>query len=298
MTKIFMILFFVALGVLGLSSVCFAWGPGVHMAIGNAVIARPELLPMTVARLLAANSAIYLYGCLSADIFIGKGSKAKKKHSHNWQTGFDILNAAARPHLKAYALGYLSHLAADIVAHNYYVPNIMCKAQSGSKLSHIYIEMLADRHANWSAEQAMNLFKSADKEADLSLRSCMESRKLTFSLKKRAFHQTIGLLEYKAVTKSLSLSKKMAPAYQDEELQSSLDYSYRLVLNLLPSPYKATALQFDPIGSDHLATAKVETDRFNIMTKQEPLAPRFELARAITDLPQDEGFQSLLRVSL
>ena len=47
--------------------------------------------------------------------------------------------AADNPYLQAYSLGYLSHLAADITAHNYYVPNLMNKTLKGGRLSHVYI---------------------------------------------------------------------------------------------------------------------------------------------------------------
>ncbi|OEU68727.1 MAG: hypothetical protein BA863_03915 [Desulfovibrio sp. S3730MH75] len=274
---------------------CFAWGPGIHMAIGNAIIAHPELLPGAIARLLMANSAIFLYGCLSADIFIGKGSKAKKKHSHNWQTGFALLDSAKDPHLQAFALGYLSHLAADIVAHNYYVPNLMKQAPSGGKLSHVYIELLADDQANWSVQQAATLFKHANQDADLNLREYMDSQKLTFFLKKGVFHKTIGLMEYKSVNASLNFSKKVIPAFQAEYLHSIMDYSYRLVVNLLHDPHKATALQFDPIGSEHLALAKADNNWRHTIKGPFPFMPRFELDQIITELPKCDGVDCLLK---
>ncbi|SDK45405.1 Zinc dependent phospholipase C [Maridesulfovibrio ferrireducens] len=297
MKKTVLILFITSLAILGFAATSFAWGPGIHMAIGNAVIARPELLPASIARLLLANAPIFLYGCLSADIFIGKGSKAKKKHSHNWQTGFALFDAAKDPHLKAYALGYLSHLAADIVAHNYYVPNLMKQAPSSGKLSHVYIEMLADDQANWSVQQAARLFKHSNQDADLNLREYMDSKKLSFFLKKRVFRQTIGLLEYKSINASLNFSKKVIPAYQAEYLQSILDYSYRLVVNMLNDPHNATALKFDPIGSDHLALAKADNNWRHSLKRTLPFIPRFEVDEIITELPKCEGTECLLKTS-
>ncbi len=295
MKKTVLILFFTALTILGFSATSYAWGPGIHMAIGNAVLARPELLPAGVARILIANSALFLYGCLSADIFIGKGSKTKKKHSHNWQTGFALLDSAKDPHLQAYALGYLSHLAADIVAHNYYVPNLMKQAPSGGKLSHVYIEMLADDQANWSVQQTAKLFKHPNKDVDLNLREYMDSKKLSFFLKKRIFHQAIGLLEHRSVNASLNFSKKIIPAYQAEYLESILDYSYRLVVNMLCDPHNAIALNFDPIGSDNLALAKADKNWKNSLKRPLNFSPRFEVSEIITELPKCEGVDCLLK---
>ncbi|SMF25180.1 zinc dependent phospholipase C family protein [Desulfovibrio gilichinskyi] len=295
MKKTVLVLFFTALTLLGFAATSYAWGPGIHMAIGNAVLARPELLPAGIARMLIANSAVFLYGCLSADIFIGKGSKAKKKHSHNWQTGFALLDSAKDPHLTAYALGYLSHLAADIVAHNYYVPNLIKQAPSGGKISHVYIEMLADDQANWSSQQAARLFKQPNHDADLSLREYMDSKKLSFLLKKRVFRQSIGLLEKKSINASLNFSKKVVPAYQAEYLESILDYSYRLVINMLCDPHNAIALNFDPIGSDHLALAKADKTWRNSLKRPLKFAPRFEVSNIITELPKCEGVDCLLK---
>ncbi|NDV26179.1 zinc dependent phospholipase C family protein [Desulfovibrio sp. JC010] len=295
MGKLTLILFFSTLMVLGFSATCFAWGPGVHMAIGNAVLSNTMLLSDQVAKLLLSNSAIFLYGCLSADIFIGKGSKAKRLHSHNWQTGFNLLEDSDDEHLKAYSLGYMSHLAADIIAHNYYVPNLMKQARSGGRLSHVYIEMLADDQVNWSAQEAARLFRKANQDADFNLRKHMDAKKYSFLFKKKVFHQTIGLLEYKAVSKSLNVSKKVIPAYHQAYLRSIIDYSYRVVVDMLNSPQQAIALNFDPIGADNIASAKKENNWKNALKKSCPFSPRFEIDERITDLPKLAGVGEMFK---
>ncbi|WP_027720570.1 zinc dependent phospholipase C family protein [Maridesulfovibrio zosterae] len=295
MKKILLIMTFTLIATLGFAASCFAWGPGVHMAIGNALLANPDVLPAAVARLLLTNSAIFLYGCLSADIFIGKGSKAKRKHSHNWKTGFALLNEATEPHLEAYSLGYLSHLAADIIAHNYYVPNLMHQAPAGGRLSHVYIEMLADDQANWSAQQATKIFRQANGEADLNLRKHMDAKKLSFFLKKSVFHQTIGLLEYKTVTRSLNFSKKVIPAYQNDYLHSALDYSYRVVVDMLQDPNNAVALNFDPIGSKNIGIATYENSWRNALKRPTPFSLSFKIDPQIIELPQKNGVSLLFK---
>ena len=95
------------------------------MAIGNNVLAHLHLFAPSLASVLAAHPEQYLYGCLSADIFIGKGCKFTPTHSHNWDMGRTLLRQADSAEAQAYAYGYLSHLAADVIAHNYLVPNIL-----------------------------------------------------------------------------------------------------------------------------------------------------------------------------
>ncbi len=265
------------------------------MAIGNAVLSNTAILSDGVARLLISNSAIFLYGCLSADIFIGKGSKSKRLHSHNWETGFNLLDESDDNHLKAYSLGYLSHLAADIIAHNYYVPNLMQQAGSGSRLSHVYIEMLADDQVNWSAQEAALLFRKANQDADFNLRKHMDAKKFSFLFKKKIFHQTIALLEYKAISKSLKASQKVIPAFHRNYLLSIVDYSYRVVIDLLNSPTNAVATSFDPIGAENIALAKGANNWKTALKRSVPFEPRFEIDNLITSLPRPIGISGMFK---
>lgn len=56
----------------------FAWGPGVHMVTGNWILQNLAFLPPLMGATLMQYPGQFLHGCLSADIFIGKGSAPKK----------------------------------------------------------------------------------------------------------------------------------------------------------------------------------------------------------------------------
>jgi len=295
MKKFALILIFTLTAVLGFAPVCLAWGPGVHMAIGNAILKNIEFLPPAVARLLIMESTAFLYGCLSADIFIGKGSKPKPVHSHNWKTGLNLLDAADNPYLQAYSLGYLSHLAADITAHNYYVPNLMNKTFKGGRLSHVYIEMLADNQVNHSGHQASALFHPANRKADIALRRQMEARTVSFFIKKNLFHQTIKFLGYQPVRQSLEFSKRIVPAYQKDFLNEQLAYSYGLVADLLQNPNQALALDFDPIGSENIALSTRKNDWKNILKKKQGPPPCFRVDSKIKNICLPSGAQHFLK---
>lgn len=299
MYKIILIIILSLIFCLGFASLALAWGPGVHMAISNSILARPWLIPPDVAAILGSHQDWFRYGSLSPDIFIGKGSKAKKSHSHNWQTGFRLMEKAGDEALTAYALGYLSHLAADVVAHNYYVPNLLSQAPNGGKLSHVYIEMLADDQVNWSAKETKALFKLAVSSADKNLRASMDSRRLSFLLKKRVFHRSIGLLEYRSVNASLNFSRKMIPAFQIDYLRDMLNLSFRSVVDLINSPDSAKALKFDPIGSLNLGTAGVENKiRNSLRRRKKDFSVRFDVDSTLFTLPFIEGAEKLLKIDL
>src|SRR4030067_1060472 len=93
----------------------FAWGPATHLQIGWQVLSNPALLIGPVKPLLEVFPYDYLYGCISADIVVGKRFTRELKHCHNWQVGFKLLSSAGSPSKKAFAYGYLNHLPRKIM---------------------------------------------------------------------------------------------------------------------------------------------------------------------------------------
>ena len=146
--RIFFLLFLVLL-----PEQAVAWGPGVHLALGSQVLASVQYLSSVVASAICAYPQVFLYGSLSADIFIGKGCRFTPTHSHNWSLGFDLLKGAESPRQQAYAYGYLAHLAADVIAHNYFVPNMLDILPMPEKMAHVFVEMQADREVCHSVDR-------------------------------------------------------------------------------------------------------------------------------------------------
>ena len=52
--------------------------------------------------------------------------------------GLEIYDKARDEALKSFALGYLAHLAADTVAHNFFVPRYLIIASRTSGVGHSY----------------------------------------------------------------------------------------------------------------------------------------------------------------
>ncbi len=101
-------------------------------------------LILPLQELLQAFPNDYLYGCLAADITLKKDLVDYIHHCHNWDVGIDILGRARTQKQKAFAYGYLSHLAADTISHNYYVPYHMVAAFPTRTLKHVYWELRFD----------------------------------------------------------------------------------------------------------------------------------------------------------
>ncbi|MFV0349083.1 MAG: zinc dependent phospholipase C family protein [Halodesulfovibrio sp.] len=266
----------------------FAWGPGIHIATANWVFANVALLPALAARHIVAHKDAFTYGCLSADIFIGKGCAVRPGHSHNWETGLKLLDSVHGPRLKAYALGYLSHLAADIVAHNNYVPAMMSTTPGSGKLSHVYIEAQADRLVRWDSRNAVRLFTSRHAhDADTSLCTATRAGKMPFKLKKQVFKRSMALCGGSTWRTSLSVCGFVTPQTQDAaSLAPMLNASLRAVVDVLSDPFGSRITTLDPIGEHPLSDAKALCRGRTPLAFRNPFPLQFPLHSIVADLPE------------
>ena len=152
--------------VVGLA-VC-GWGPGHHLEFATRVVRRRrEHLPKAVADLLDDERDAYLYGNLAADIINMKAYGGHRNHCHRWTIVDEMREHAETPGQEAFILGYLSHLAADTIAHNHFVPYHLVRYARGRGLGHLYWEMMADRHVPEARWDIVSRLKERDDLAAL-----------------------------------------------------------------------------------------------------------------------------------
>ncbi len=121
-----------------------AFGPATHVYLGEHLLSSLYLLPPAVANVLRAYPLSFLYGSVAADISFAKKYVPAGRHSHYWHVGEEILAGARNDRLRAAGYGYLCHLAADTVAHNFYVPRQLMLTSSTKALGHSYWEHRLD----------------------------------------------------------------------------------------------------------------------------------------------------------
>src|ERR1043166_1655441 len=126
--------------VLAHPAAAHAWSPGTHVFLGETILANLQLLPPSVATLLQAFPYDFLYGSIAPDTSIAKKYVPPGRHSHFWHVGQETFDFAGSDALRAFGLGYLSHLAADTIAHNYYVPRQLVLTASTRSMGHSYWE--------------------------------------------------------------------------------------------------------------------------------------------------------------
>ena len=122
----------------------FAWGTGAHIDFGLNVLANSALLAPAVRHLLKKFPKHYLYGNLAADTVLAKSLADKDNHVHNWEVAIRLFDLAKDDADKAFVYGYLSHLAADTVAHNYFVPKKRVDSFRSITSGHAYWELRYD----------------------------------------------------------------------------------------------------------------------------------------------------------
>jgi len=121
------------------------WGPGNHLEFASRIYrSKRRFLPPDMARLLREERAAYFYGNIAADIINFKGYGGHYNHCHRWTIVREMRQHCRSRAEEAFTLGYLSHLAADTIAHNHYVPYHLARYARSKGLGHLYWEMRAD----------------------------------------------------------------------------------------------------------------------------------------------------------
>jgi len=122
----------------------YAWGPGFHLQLGTTVLNNLQAFPAAVAALIGNFPNDFLYGSISADITLGKKYTGYLLHCHRWHIGKKLLEKSDTDAQRACAYGYISHLAADTVAHCYYVPLSIMRSYQSVVMKHAYWEVRFD----------------------------------------------------------------------------------------------------------------------------------------------------------
>lgn len=140
----------------------WAWGPATHVHLATRLLGDFGWLPASLAALLSRHAWSYIYGNVAADVVLAKRWSRVKQICHQWTTGFRLLDNATTEQDRAFSLGYLSHLAADTVAHGKYVPRQLAVTRTTMNFGHVYWEMRADHLVPATAFQGLRDLQHRD----------------------------------------------------------------------------------------------------------------------------------------
>jgi hypothetical protein len=222
-----------------------------------------------VAALLAAHRKHYIFGNVAADVVVAKRLSRVRQFCHHWKTGFTILDDARSPAGQAFALGYLSHLAADTVAHCKFLPRQMTVTRTTMSFGHVYWELRADTTIGPHYWQVLrDLLREAFAEHEASLSAQLTDTFLPFSLNWRVFYQTNQLISRRSLQRAMSslanvsrwhLSDQLMREYRAECLERMLD--------VVANQRSAVVLREDPNGNVALAYTRMQRRQLRQMAR-------------------------------
>jgi hypothetical protein len=263
----------------------YAWGPLAHLDFGLGAVARAAVLAPAVARLLKHHTHHYLYGTLAADLVLGKNFAPYGVHCHNWQVGFRVLRAAELEDEESvsFAFGFLTHLAADTVAHNYYVPYKMVESFGKRGTKHGYWEMRFDaavRSEVWKTARAVS--HAHYRRHDILLQRTLTGQHLPFALNRQVFSSLLLAVRRKSYAGILRLStRREEQTLTEEQMRECEEMAATSIVDVLAHRERSRVLQADPTGQRNLKLASDLRGRLRMATRDGRV--QRDLAREIAD---------------
>jgi len=254
----------------------FAWGPVTHLQLGIDALRHVSLLDHSLRMLLESFPYDYLYGCIGADIIFAKGLARIHDHSHSWHVGFSVLEEAGSPAQESFAYGYLSHLAADTIAHNHFIPVCVVRTYPAKTLRHAYWEMrfdtLAKRELWMLAREIASL--PQHEEDDQLLERVVKRTLFSFKTDKRIFSSLLMLNRMEQWHRMLdNLSDKSIWTLSDRDAARYRGLSLGSALDFLTHLERAACLKLDPTGKDALISAKWIRKNLRALDRRGKLEP-------------------------
>lgn len=234
-----------------------AWTPGTHIFLGETVLTNLAQLPATVADLLRAYPYDFLYGNIAADTSIAKKYAPVGRHCHSWHVGQEIFERADNEGVRAFGLGYLAHLAADTVAHNFFVPRQLVLTSSTLALGHSYWESRFETHLGEPyARTAMEVIRLDHRAADAHLDRILAPTIFSVRTSRRLFRGMVGITETQSWQRAFRLLAETSPwDLSDEAVEQHMAAAFQLIMEML-SDDDGAARKLDPSGESSLGLAK------------------------------------------
>ena len=258
-----------ALYVLFNADEALAWGAGTHVQLGTEMLARLGLLPASVAAVLARHAIDYLYGNVAADVVFAKRWSRVKQFCHHWTTGFRLLDRCGDGRGQAFALGYLSHLAADTVAHGKFIPRQLAVTGTTMNFGHLYWELRADSLlAPDSADRLEALARYDFTVHHARMAEVMTQTFLPYEVNLRVFERITHLMTRRPLLRSMGmwgvysrwpLCGDLLRRYHDECLER--------MASVLSEQERSPVLHEDPNGSSALLQVRVHRRHVRLLRR-------------------------------
>ncbi len=268
----------VALAILILPSSAHAWGPLAHLNFSAQALQALGSAQPSLRQLLQDFGNEFLYGSLAADIVVGKNMARYLYHCHNWRVGFNVFKHARAGGEQSFALGFLSHLSADTVAHNYFVPFKTVSSYHKRNTRHTYWELrydqLMDRALSTVArEVTTRAYRNHD---DYLERMLYGSSVLPFGISKQLFRSllaTARLGRFQHVSR-LALARERNLVLEPDLVVETNLLAVEAIVGMLSEGERSMAARADATGARNIKIAQDLRKQLRQRTARRRIHPR------------------------
>jgi hypothetical protein len=249
-----------AVAVVLVPDVAQAWGPLAHLNFAAQALGNMSVLGIDVQAILHGRGNDFLYGSLAADIVVGKNLAKYLNHCHNWKVGFGVYKQARLESEKAFALGFLAHLAADTVAHNYFVPYKTVASFGRLGTGHGYWELRYDQQVDpemWRLARRVST-RATREHDDLLKRSLTSASLLPFRVSRQLFGSLLAsarIRRFQQVSR-MALARERRLLLEPDLVAETNILSTAAILGLLADGEDCRAARADATGERNLKVAK------------------------------------------
>jgi hypothetical protein len=170
----------------------------------------------------------------------------------------EIFDGARDEPLRAFGLGYLSHLAADAVAHNYFVPRQLAITSSTSGLGHSYWESRFETHLGTEcARRARELILLDHARSDGLLDRILSPTIFSTPTNRRIFRGMVIAADNESWQRIFQLmTERSRWDLPNDDVSRYLARSYDFIIDLLQRMDDSEPFRLDPSGDEPLRMAK------------------------------------------
>ncbi|MDP1658507.1 MAG: zinc dependent phospholipase C family protein [Methylotenera sp.] len=120
-----------------------AWGLVTHLYFAQSLLWAMPLLDPRLQKAIKNFPELVMAGACLPDLAI---VSHRYRHTHLWENAHQLMLTAQTDEELAIAIGYMSHLYVDVIAHNHFVPAHEAMWHKNEVLTHIASEWAMDAH--------------------------------------------------------------------------------------------------------------------------------------------------------
>ncbi|HNU68311.1 MAG TPA: zinc dependent phospholipase C family protein [Myxococcota bacterium] len=281
-----------------LPTTALAFGPVAHVDMALEILSWAGMVGGSLGGLIARYRRHFILGTLDPDRTLAKNLATYEDHSHNWDTAIDQFRSAQSDQERARSLGRICHLAADVVAHNYFVPKKIVDSVESRGAGHFFWEVRFDAR--------LREIRGQDELESLSFNDREEIRYLSTMIRPTVATKNLNA-RLTGVAMKLQKAGPYMAATRTLDRRSNLDFTDAEVMDIREMAMQAQVVAIGSLTeSDAIPSPIFELDPRGISCIRQSQKVRAELRRSVgvgdlivgRQLRQHEFFRNLVTSKL